>query len=150
MGGGSERRTAQKDAMKRVFRLHKKPLSIQEVHDRAAEIIPDIGIATIYRGVKRLLKEGFIEEVLAPGNAPRFEIRDHAISRHAHFICTECGTIHCLREIRIETPTDEWNEMGVEVEREERFLFGTCRTCRSIVSENKMGQSISSEGSSIS
>ena len=137
MGVGAERRTAQKDAMKEVFRLHKRPLSVQEVHDRATEILSDIGIATIYRGIKRLLNEGYIEEVLAPGNAPRYEIRQDEICHHAHFFCRECGTIHCLKEVRIENPSEEWREMGIEVEREERFLFGTCWTCRSVLSDNK-------------
>ena len=56
MSSGGERRTVQRTAIVAALEKAGRPLSPQEIRKGAARRAPGIGIATIYRNLKRLLE----------------------------------------------------------------------------------------------
>ena len=67
------RRTKQRNAILGSIRSAEGPLSIAQIHERAGEEIPGLGIATVYRAVKALREGGEIVAVDLPGEEPHYE-----------------------------------------------------------------------------
>ena len=60
---GVVRQTKQRSAIHCSIRSAEGPLSIAQIHERAGEEIPGLGIATVYRAVKALREGGEIVAV---------------------------------------------------------------------------------------
>lgn len=84
-----------------------------------------LGIATVYRAVKNLLEEGWLEQVEIPGEPPRFEIAGKG--HHHHFHCRACG-----RVFEIDACQGDFDRLapaGFQVTDHEVLLFGRCAEC---------------------
>lgn len=67
----------------------KRPLSPQEILARAQRELPSVSLATVYRALRALTKDGSITAVDLPGESARYERAD--IGHHHHFHCRACG-----------------------------------------------------------
>jgi Fur family ferric uptake transcriptional regulator len=120
------RKTRQRQAISDVFEGSTRPLSPREVLAAARKQIPQLGMATVYRAINKLLAEGWLKSVDLPGEAPRYELsgREH----HHFFHCTDCGKafeIECMGNKHFEAVNPE----GFLLERHEVILYGKCRDC---------------------
>jgi Fur family transcriptional regulator, ferric uptake regulator len=120
------RRTKQRDAIQRVFQECARPLSPDEVKDIAAESIPGIGIATVYRNLKSLVESGTLKIVEIPGAAARYELAD--LDHHHHFQCTTCEKVFdimgCPGNLKQMGPP------GFIVMSHSITLYGFCPECK--------------------
>ena len=120
-----QRNTKQREAIKDVLLNTRRPLRMSEVHELATRQVPGIGIATVYRTVKALSANGWLEVVEMPGETPRYECagKDH----HHHFRCNSCERVYnlegCLGGMEALLPS------GFRLESHELVLTGTCNTC---------------------
>ncbi len=84
-----------------------------------------MGIATVYRNIKSLVEEEILQEVLLPGDNPRFEIAGH--KHHHHFQCTQCQRVFdvhaCPGDMSRLAPK------GFTVENHDLTLYGNCKDC---------------------
>lgn len=84
-----------------------------------------LGIATVYRNVKRLSDDGWLAPVELPNAPVRYELADRP--HHHHFVCNECEQafdVHgCPPEI------ESLASGGFRVESHELVLYGTCPAC---------------------
>lgn len=92
----------------------------------AEQLIGSIGIATVYRAIRSLIADGFVEPVELPGYAPLYERAGKG--HHHHFICTNCERAYelegCESEIRTKLPR------GFRVSGHDVTFFGSCASCR--------------------
>jgi Fur family ferric uptake transcriptional regulator len=120
-----QRNTRQRAAIRDVLREIDRPLSPAEILAEAKGQVPGIGIATIYRNVRNLVEEGFLLEVMLPGEPPRYEVAGKA--HHHHFCCRQCDRVYdidaCPRDLAGLTPS------GFELEAHEIVLYGRCASC---------------------
>ena len=120
-----DRNTNQRRAICRVLEEHGGPLGPSEIYAAAKHQAPGLGIATVYRTIRRLLDENYLATVELPGEAPRYELagKDH----HHHFRCRECHRVYdvngCSDVFRSLLPK------GFHLDGHELFLFGLCETC---------------------
>ena len=123
-----ERTTAQRKAIHSVLEKAGRPLSPPEIFHEARGIAPGLGMATVYRTIKRLLDEKSIEQVELPGEAPRYERT--GMGHHHHFCCKGCNKVYdlfgCHAEFEQCAPT------GFTLEAHEIFLFGRCTECSAV------------------
>ncbi len=123
----SNRRTSQRSAIVRVVRDAPGPLSPREILDLASRIVPTLGIATVYRQLRRLQEAGEVRVVELGVNDARYELTDR--THHHHFLCRECEEAFdisgCPGGIEKLAPP------GFEVERHEITLYGQCSKCSS-------------------
>ena len=63
--------------------------SAETVLLRSKAELPSINLATVYRNLTALIKEGLVKRVVADGG-DRF---DKTLSDHAHFQCKVCGCV---------------------------------------------------------
>jgi Fur family ferric uptake transcriptional regulator len=121
-----KRSTKQRSAICRVFSECARPLSHEEVLQAAKLVVPQLGIATVYRAIHALLAEGWLTAVEIPGGAPRYEIAGK--NHHHHFHCRNCNSVYeiegCPGNFSKLTPP------GFQLENHEVILYGRCSSCR--------------------
>ncbi|MCY3737335.1 MAG: transcriptional repressor [Gemmatimonadaceae bacterium] len=121
----SKRRTSQRSAIVRVVRDAPGPLRPLEILDLASRTVPTLGIATVYRQLRRLQDTGEVRSVDLGVNDVRYEPTDRG--HHHHFLCRECEEafdIHgCPGGMAELAPP------GFEVEEHAITLYGRCGDC---------------------
>jgi len=120
-----QRSTRQRDAIRSVIRGAQRPLSPQEVLEAARGSVRALGLATVYRNLKRLVDEGAVQVINLPGESPRYEVRESG--HHHHFQCTTCRRVYdvpgCPGDLRRLAPR------GFRVEHHDVTLYGRCLDC---------------------
>ena len=119
------RHTRQRDAIHSAFAAAGRPLSPQEALELARRTVPQLGIATVYRSIARLLADGTLVSVELPGSPSRYELA--GLSHHHHFHCGSCGRVYdlpgCPGNMERLIPS------GFKLERHELVLYGNCAGC---------------------
>lgn len=119
------RRTPQRRAIEDAFRGAGRPLSTEECHARARREVAGLGIATVYRNVRRLVDEGWLRVVELPGSPDRYEVAGK--HHHHHFHCRACDGV-----FEVEECPGGFTGMapgGFRVEDHEVILYGLCDGC---------------------
>ena len=124
-----ERITKQGTAILEVIKVAGRPLLSQEVFDLSSSKVSGIGIATVYRNIKSLLEQGAIQEVLLPGENPRYEVAEAGHDHHHHFQCYKCDKVFdvhaCPGDFSHLAPS------GFTVQDHDLILYGSCAECQS-------------------
>lgn len=125
---GMSRRTEQRDAILHTLAEAEGPLTAQEVHDRAREVHPTIGLATVYRNLASLEADGDVVAVHLPQDATRYETAGRG--HHHHFRCVKCQVVF---EIEGSCPVAMLEGAtlpgGLTVMGHELVFFGKCGSC---------------------
>jgi Fur family ferric uptake transcriptional regulator len=119
------RNTKQKTAIYELINSAEHPLTAQEIELKANAVVPGIGIATVYRALKRLQQEELVTVVELPGKSPRYESTQKG--HHHHFVCRKCGKVFDLEGCS--GNVDALAPKGFQVEAHEITLFGQCDLC---------------------
>ncbi len=118
------RETQQRNAIHKSFADAGRPLSVDELFKLAQNEFAGLGIATVYRNLKVLQKEGQINQVDLPGEPPRWEV---PASHHHHFLCRGCDKLFevhgCPEDIKKLLPK------GYILEEHDILLRGWCDAC---------------------
>jgi Fur family transcriptional regulator, ferric uptake regulator len=121
------RNTKQGQAILSVLQNAEGPLGIPEIHSRAQGLIPNLGLATIYRAVNRLLADSQVLEVALPAEEPRYELqRSH---HHHHFRCQKCHKVFELDFCPVQLPRGTVLPNGYTVFDHHLTLYGVCQAC---------------------
>ena len=119
------RNTQQRKTIESFLEQSSSPVLPRELHDQAQQVLPNIGIATVFRALKDLVAEGNARVVEIPGDSPRYE----SINRkhHHHFKCTSCEQVFCVEGCPGNLQT--LLSPGFEMTDHDITLFGTCSNC---------------------
>ena len=117
-----QRYSKQREVVYNVLCNTKTHPTVDWVYDEAKKVLPEIGIATVYRNLRELVKHGMAKVVLTPDNKEHF---DADMTQHPHFICKDCG---CVLDVTTTGHTDIAHK-GFVVESCDTTFFGTCPTC---------------------
>lgn len=120
-----KRNTSQRAAIKQVFQYHSRPLGVDEILRSGRELVETLNLATVYRNLKLLVEDGWLETVYHPFLGVLYERAGKG--HHHHFHCQTCNRV-------FELPGCALNEQkavpkGFIVEAHEIFLFGICPSC---------------------
>ena len=95
------------------------------IDSAAQRLYATLGIATVYRNIKSLLAERWLDPVSLPGQATRYEVAGKA--HHHHFHCRKCGRMYelgdCAAAVLPKPPR------GFRVAGHELLLYGNCARC---------------------
>lgn len=121
-----ERQSKKYDLVLEALRAAEGPLSANELWAACQPVA--IGIATIYRALKRGEEAGELHRVEMPGGAPRYEPTDRG--HHHHFLCSSCNKAFdlegCVADLERLLPP-QFSLTGHEI-----VLYGSCSTCREV------------------
>src|ERR1700679_1580629 len=119
------RNPRQKQAIRDAYSEANRPLPPEEALSAAQRHYETLGIATVYRNIKSLLSEGWLDPVSLPGQATRYEVAGKA--HHHHFHCRKCGRMFelggCAGTVLPRPPK------GFRVAGHELLLYGNCARC---------------------
>jgi Fur family ferric uptake transcriptional regulator len=121
------RSTAPRICVLRLLSAAKVPMT----HKDAAEALASQGIdrATVYRVLMDLSEVGLLMRTDHGDHVWRFERkRDHQKPEaHPHFLCSDCGEVSCLPDVRIEAPFGAPH--ALETRAVEIQIKGRCDRC---------------------
>ncbi len=121
-----KRNTKQGEVVLEVMRCAGRPLTPLEIHQRATQEIPRLGIATTYRHLKALSESNQVVGVDYPGQPPRYEWADG--QDKVHFACRSCDKLFALEDTTEDEPPAKV-PIGFKVKGFEVMLYGTCPEC---------------------
>ena len=121
------RNTRQRAAIRYAFERANRPLSPQQVLDAAHAEVKGLGIATVYRNIKDLLKEGWLSAVELPSCPAVYERSGK--SHHHHFHCDRCRRVFELHGCVLSINRLAGRDFSVT--RHELVLYGVCADCKS-------------------
>ena len=104
------------------------PMSANEIWERLSSTKgrQSIGIATVYRSLKRGVDEGQLISVELESGSIRYELAN--LDHHHHFLCSDCSRAFdvegCVRNLEKLLPS------GFEMTKHEILLYGRCADCR--------------------
>jgi Fur family ferric uptake transcriptional regulator len=122
------RQTRQRICVLRVIEDADGPLEIAEILQRAHELMPNLGLATVYRTLRLLQESHQIRSVNLPDGFDRYELAD--LGPH-HFKCRSCQGVYTLPQEVLPLPSQVFQEFGFEIEAQESVFYGRCPKCRS-------------------
>jgi len=107
-----------------------QPLTADALCRKIRAVYPDLGLDTVYRNLRLLVRLGIVDEVKLPG-----KLAEYSLNRQMHqhgMICLECGREIPLRHCPIkELETLARTEHGFEIASHRIELFGYCAECSS-------------------
>lgn len=132
--------------MARVYKTKQKDLILQSMQNLPNQHITaealaallreggeDIGLATVYRNLDKLVQEGLVLKYTLPnGMRACYQYMDNCKTAHLHFhlLCTQCGNIQHLE-------CGEMDELAAHMLAQHHFtlddkktvFYGICATC---------------------
>jgi Fur family transcriptional regulator, ferric uptake regulator len=103
-------------------------------HAEIAGALAPLGLdrATVYRNLMELSESGLLSRLDLGDHIWRFELRENGpgqSAEHAHFLCTECGSVSCLDGIEINVSRGPRNKQAAVGKVTEILLKGRCARC---------------------
>jgi Fur family transcriptional regulator, ferric uptake regulator len=127
--GAGLRATPSRLAVLELLRGETTPLSHAEVADRLGDNAGDK--ATVYRNLMDMARVGLLRRTDVGDHVWRFErAADGEEPEHPHFVCTDCGTVECLPDLRISVRQAAAAPASIRERQVEVQLRGLCDTCR--------------------
>jgi len=90
---------------------------------------PDLSLGTVYRNLAFFQERGLVQSVGVVRGQERF---DGVTVPHSHFICSCCGTVLDLPDIRPEAGLEQTvsSQYGFAVQHCELTFYGLCTSCQ--------------------
>jgi len=121
----ARRQTQQRAALVAAVEGQDCAFTPQEVLDHAQRACPGLGIATVYRLIRKLVEEGRIRRMVVEGSSPRYERTD--VIHHHHFHCESCGEVTPLEGCSLKKSYRL--PAGFKASSHEVVFTGTCPAC---------------------
>ena len=119
------RYSAQLQVIYEMLKGTKSHPDVDEIYAEVKKTLPDIGVATVYRNLRRLVEAGLVTTLETKKSSIHY---DADVSEHIHFICEDCGRIDDFfldSGLKASVEKD-----GYELHREKLILYGLCPKCR--------------------
>jgi Fur family transcriptional regulator, ferric uptake regulator len=105
-------------------------LTAQEIFDQLRAESRRVGIASIYRALEQLTREGYLQRVELGADSARFEPVLPDGQHHHHLVCDDCGKIEAFADDELEHALSKLERRtGYTVEGHDVVLHGSCRDC---------------------
>ncbi|MGI5912458.1 MAG: Fur family transcriptional regulator [Syntrophomonadaceae bacterium] len=122
--------TGQRSAILKVMvENREKHLSAEEVLNEARKMVPNIGIATVYRTLEKLANIEILYKTKFDGSCYRYELSDEGIHQHHHIICLGCGRIVEMEDNFLNSLEKQLENHGYQVIDHELKIYAYCPTC---------------------
>jgi Fur family ferric uptake transcriptional regulator len=105
-------------------------LAAQEIFDRLRADGRRVGIATVYRALEQLTRDGFVQKVEVGDGTSRFEPIHADGHHHHHLVCDGCGKVEAFADAGLERALHKVERhTGYSVAAHEVVLHGRCGDC---------------------
>lgn len=128
--------TPQRLAVLGILGESPRHFSVMEIYKKVKKVLPEIGLATVYRALEALVGLGLIVRVHLEDGCHSYKV---APIGHQHsIVCMECNRVMDFAECPIEDISRRLSKQtGFAIQKHFLQLFGKCRACQSDVSERR-------------
>lgn len=124
------RNTKQKELILEVLKNTKTHPTIYELTNMISSKDSTIGQATIYRNIKKFVKDGVIYVVKTQNGLDRYDYYNN----HIHFECLNCGSISDIYDEKIFALLHKkFQNKNLNIQTYNINLDGYCKTCEKIL-----------------
>lgn len=125
------RRSAARGAVIELLGRQGCCLTAQEIFDELRDAGRPVGIASIYRSLEQLTRDGFVQRVDVGDGTARFEPHLPHGEHHHHLVCADCGRVEAFADDELERALHKVEgETGYSVAHDV-VLRGVCEKCAS-------------------
>ena len=122
------RNSKQREAILRVLENTKSHPSAEWLYEQVKNVLPGIGIATVYRNLRILRETGKILALQDLKGKARF---DYNTAPHLHFYCVRCGKIQDVNENGADYINTYCSQKtGFSITRINVEITGLCEDCQ--------------------
>lgn len=121
----AQRQTKQRQVIDSILKHTDRPLLPKELLNQAQVSLPQLGIATVFRTLKKMVDEGSATVVSLPGDSPRYERSD--LEHHHHFKCSDCSNVFDIQGCP--GHLEQLLPAGFQLTDHEITLLGRCADC---------------------
>lgn len=100
-------------------------MTAAQLYEKAVQVFPGIGQATVYRQIQQALERGQIRQVELPGRSAHYELA--ALAHRHFFICRGCQSM--LPLAGCPERLSELAPAGCRILSHEIMLYGFCPKC---------------------
>jgi Fur family ferric uptake transcriptional regulator len=105
-------------------------LTAQEIFDELRAEGRRVGIATVYRVLEQLGKDGFVQRIDLGEGTARFEPIHASGEHHHHLVCADCGKVEAFADDELERALRRVEQRtGYSVAGHDVVLRGACGDC---------------------
>ena len=105
-------------------------LTAQEIFDRLRGEDRRVGIASVYRVLEQLTRDGFVQRIDIGEGISRFEPIHEGGEHHHHLVCDDCGKVEAFADDELERALRKVEgRTGYSVAGHDVVLRGTCGDC---------------------
>lgn len=121
--------TPQRLAVLKVLQDTRAYLSINSIHEKVKELLPDTGLATVYRSLETLVDLNLAVKVHLEDGCHSYSV---APEGHRHpIVCTGCNKVIEFAECPLEDLSKKISkDTGIEINTHFLQLFGKCGECQ--------------------
>ena len=121
--------TPQRQAVLKVLQDSKGYLSINRIHSNVKELLPETGLATVYRSLETLVELNLVVKVHLEDGCHSYAI---APEGHRHpIVCTDCNSVIEYTECPMEDLSKKISkDTGIQINTHFLQLFGKCKECQ--------------------
>jgi Fur family transcriptional regulator, ferric uptake regulator len=124
------RRSGARQAVIELLGRQECCLSAQEIHDELRSEGRSIGIASVYRVLEQLSRDGFVQRVDLGSGTTRFEPAHADGEHHHHLVCDDCGKVEAFVDDDLERVLHKVEgRTGYAVAGHDVVLRGRCESC---------------------
>ena len=122
----SVRTTPQREAVVAAVGETAGAFTVAEIYDRARRFAPKLGLATVYRTIELLRRDGHVRPLVGEGR-PAY-VRCHP-GHHHHLVCLACGGVEETELCAAPPAAELVRRYGFAAHGHEVDFYGTCRRC---------------------
>jgi Fur family transcriptional regulator, ferric uptake regulator len=113
-------------------------LTAQEIFDGLRAEGKAVGIASVYRVLEQLSREGFVQRIDIGAGTTRFEpIYAGGAHHHHHLVCDDCGKVEAFADDQLERALRKVEgRTGYSVAGHDVLLRGACSECSASAGPN--------------
>src|SRR5438034_1154345 len=105
-------------------------LTAQEIFDQLRAEGRRVGIASVYRVLEQLTRDGFVQRIDIGAGISRFEPIHSDGEHHHHLVCDDCGKVEAFADDELERALRKVEgRTGYSVAGHDVVLRGACNDC---------------------
>ena len=128
-----KRYSKQREVILKLLEKRKDHPTVDELYVDVKKELPQVGIATVYRNLSELSKEGYVIRIKTRNGGPDRDDAD--ITPHIHFECQNCQKIYDIfpNDIQYQKLNDNIKNIAQLIEAEATntniIITGICKNC---------------------
>jgi Fur family transcriptional regulator, ferric uptake regulator len=125
----NSRNTKQKQLILDILTNSSRPMSINDIYQKVALVIPTIAKSTIYRNIDTLIKQNLIDKYFLNDNELFYQIKGTSHEHNHYVICDCCKRIFNLPLCPIHEIEHAMEKEGFTISEHYIQISGTCKDC---------------------